>query len=47
MVDSLWGTVREALRAEIAGKDYETWIAPLHAVAWESDRLTLATFSTL
>jgi chromosomal replication initiator protein len=47
MVDSLWGTVREALRAEIAGKDYETWIAPLHAVAWESDRLTLATPSPL
>ena len=42
MVDTLWGKVRDALRAEIAGKDFETWIAPLHALAWENDRLTLA-----
>jgi chromosomal replication initiator protein len=47
MVDTVWGKVQDALRADIAGKDFETWIEPLLALDWEADRLTLGASSPL
>jgi chromosomal replication initiator protein len=41
MLDAIWRGARERLRGELAAKDYETWIAPLHAARWASGELTL------
>jgi chromosomal replication initiator protein len=41
MLDAIWRGARERLRRELPAKDYETWIAPLHAAAWANRELTL------
>jgi chromosomal replication initiator protein len=41
MVDTIWSEAQRQLRGALAGNDYEFWIAPLRAVAWEADELTL------
>jgi chromosomal replication initiator protein len=41
MVDTIWSEAQRQLRGALAGNDYEFWIAPLRAVVWESDELTL------
>ncbi len=41
MVDAVWVEVRRQLRASLRAKDYETWIAPLQATAWDSGEFTI------
>ena len=41
MLDAIWGEVRRQLRACLLAKDFDTWIAPLRATAWEAGELTV------
>lgn len=41
MLDAVWGEVRRQLRACLLAKDFDTWIAPLRATAWEAGELTV------
>ena len=41
MLDAIWGEVRRQLRACLLAKDFDTWIAPLRAIAWEAGELTM------
>ena len=41
MLEAIWEEVRRQLRAGLLAKDFDTWIAPLRAMAWEADELTL------
>lgn len=41
MLDAIWREARERLRRELAAKDYETWVAPLHAASWANGELTV------
>jgi chromosomal replication initiator protein len=41
MLDAIWGEVRQQLRACLLAKDFDTWIAPLRAMAWETDELVV------
>ena len=43
MPDTIWLEAQRALRAELAEKDYETWIEPLRATGWTGAALTLET----
>ena len=41
MLEAIWEEVRGQLRAGLLAKDFDTWIAPLRAMTWEADELTL------
>ncbi len=41
MLDAIWGEVRRQLRGCLVAKDFDTWIAPLRAMAWEAGELTV------
>jgi chromosomal replication initiator protein len=41
MLDAIWEEVRGQLRARLLAKDFDTWIAPLRATAWEAGELTV------
>ena len=41
MLDTIWEEARRQLRARLVAKDFDTWIAPLRATAWEAGELTL------
>ncbi len=41
MLEAIWEGVRGQLRAGLLAKDYDTWIAPLRAIAWNTDELTV------
>jgi len=41
MLDAIWGEARRQLRACLLAKDFDTWIAPLRATAWEAGELTV------
>jgi chromosomal replication initiator protein len=46
MPHTIWLEAQRRLRAELAEKDYDTWIQPLHPARWSSGTLTLETPST-
>jgi len=46
MLDAIWGEVRGQLRAGLLAKDFDTWIAPVRATAWQNDELTIEVPST-
>jgi len=41
MVDAIWLETQRQLRATVSERDFDTWIRPLRATAWESGELTL------
>lgn len=41
MRDAIWREARQQVRACLGAKDYDTWIAPLRAIAWEAGELTV------
>ena len=41
MVDTIWLEAQRQLRGALAGREYEFWVAPIRAVRWEADELTL------
>src|SRR4029434_3508365 len=41
MLEAIWEEVRGQLRADLLAKDFDTWIAPVRAIAWQSDELTI------
>src|SRR5262245_29984006 len=41
MLDAIWGEARQQLRGCLVAKDFDTWIAPLRATAYEAGQLTL------
>jgi chromosomal replication initiator protein len=43
MLDTIWLEARRRIRSELPEKDYQTWIEPLRAAAWDSGALTLET----
>jgi chromosomal replication initiator protein len=46
MLEAIWEEVRGQLRAGLLAKDFDTWIAPLRAIAWEAGELTVEVPST-
>src|SRR5262245_14669419 len=46
MLDAIWEEVRGQLRAGLLAKDFDTWIAPVRAIAWQNDELTIEVPST-
>src|SRR4030095_11494650 len=46
MVEAIWEGVRGQLRADLLAKDFDTWIAPVRAIAWQNDELTIEVPST-
>jgi len=41
MPGTIWVEAQRRLRGELLDKDYDTWIAPLRAVRWSAETLTL------
>jgi chromosomal replication initiator protein len=41
MLEVIWEGVRGQLRADLLAKDFDTWIAPVRAIAWQNDELTI------
>src|SRR5262249_61743305 len=41
MLDAIWEEVRRQLRGGLVAKDFDTWIAPLRATAWEDGELVV------
>ena len=46
MLDAIWEEVRRQLRACLVAKEFDTWIVPMRAVAWQGGELTLEVPST-